>query len=269
MAYDYSYGLGLGPPIAGAMRVTSGVGPRKSFATSGGQRSSSDHPGVDLGTPVGTALLAPFDGTIIHVVNKNDGTEKRNQKGYGNMVVVRRDDGTIAQMSHLHSASVKVGDRVSKGQQIGQTGNSGSSTGPHLDYIVVNANGKALRPDGTEYRNFYRPYFGNKVTPNASTGLQPTQEAIAAMPPVEPTGSLNVAAPQFAATEVMAQPKTSWLDAVEKEAAYGEILMGSLAPRLPTPSAADKFFTGKEVLAALPENVLAPRFTAGVSYNGY
>ena len=115
-AYTYDYGLGLGAPIqSDKFRITSWVGPRARFATSGGQHSSTSHAGVDIATPVGTNLLAPMSGKVIHVVNMNDGTNKRNQRGYGNQVVIQRDDGVITQQSHLFDVNVKVGDRVQQG----------------------------------------------------------------------------------------------------------------------------------------------------------
>lgn len=68
-AYTYDYGLGLGAPIqSDKFRITSWVGPRARFATSGGQHSSTSHAGVDIATPVGTNLLAPMTGKVIHVV---------------------------------------------------------------------------------------------------------------------------------------------------------------------------------------------------------
>ena len=172
-AYTYDYGLGLGAPIqSDKFRITSWVGPRARFATSGGQHSSTSHAGVDIATPVGTNLLAPMSGRVIHVVNVNDGTNKRNQRGYGNQVVIQRDDGVITQQSHWFDVNVKVGDRVQQGQVSGRTGNSGSSTGPHLDYIVIK-DGMAMRPDGTAYRAYQKswlPKAGTIASPTAPTG---------------------------------------------------------------------------------------------------
>lgn len=172
-AYTYDYGLGLGAPVqTNSYRITSWVGPRKQFSTSHGQKSSTSHAGVDIAVPVGTKLLAPMSGKVIHVVNVNDGTEKRNKWQYGNQVVIQRDDGVITQQSHLYDVNVKVGDRVQQGQVIGRTGNSGSSTGPHLDYIVIK-NGMAMRPDGTAYRAYQKswlPKAGTIASPTAPVG---------------------------------------------------------------------------------------------------
>lgn len=193
-AYTYDYGLGLGAPVqTNSYRITSWVGPRKQFSTSHGQKSSTSHAGVDIAVPVGTKLLAPMSGKVIHVVNVNDGTEKRNKWQYGNQVVIQRDDGVITQQSHLYDVNVKVGDRVQQGQVIGRTGNSGSSTGPHLDYIVIK-NGMAMRPDGTAYQSYHRawlPKAGIMASPTAPVGdmsnyaqAAPTGAAVAA--PVTP-----------------------------------------------------------------------------------
>lgn len=193
-AYTYDYGLGLGAPVqTNSYRITSWVGPRKQFSTSHGQKSSTSHAGVDIAVPVGTKLLAPMSGKVIHVVNVNDGTEKRNKWQYGNQVVIQRDDGVITQQSHLYDVNVKVGDRVQQGQVIGRTGNSGSSTGPHLDYIVIK-NGMAMRPDGTAYQAYHRswlPKAGTMASPTAPVGdmsnyAQATPVGAAVAAPVTP-----------------------------------------------------------------------------------
>lgn len=268
MAYDYTYGMGLGPPIAGnTFRITSGVGPRKQFATSGGQRSSTSHAGVDIATPVGTPLLAPFDGTIVHVVNMNDGTAKRNQRGYGNMVVVRRADGTMVQMSHLHSANVRVGDTVRSGQQIGLTGNSGSSTGPHLDYIVLK-NGMAMRPDGTAYRAYNKPWLagnGSAVAPQP----QMAQPSTGALLPAAPAAQSPVVAPQLANTESSLAPRIDWLAELEKENAVAQKLAEITEPKPFASVQPPEFFTARDVQAAQLTKPQPAHWVAGASYHGY
>lgn len=268
MAYDYTYGMGLGPPIAGnTFRITSGVGPRKQFATSGGQRSSTSHAGVDIATPVGTPLLAPFDGTIVHVVNMNDGTAKRNQRGYGNMVVVRRADGTMVQMSHLHSANVKVGDTVRSGQQIGLTGNSGSSTGPHLDYIVLK-NGMAMRPDGTAYRAYNKPWLGGSGSAVAPQS-QMAQASTGALLPAAPAAQAPMVAPQLANTESSLAPRTDWLAELEKENAVAQKLAEVTEPKPFAPVQPPEFFTARDVQAAQLTKPQPAHWVAGASYHGY
>lgn len=206
-AYTYDYGLGLGAPVqTNTYRITSWVGPRKQFSTSHGQKSSTSHAGVDIAVPVGTKLLAPMSGKVIHVVNVNDGTEKRNKWQYGNQVVIQRDDGVITQQSHLYDVNVKVGDRVQQGQVIGRTGNSGSSTGPHLDYIVIK-NGMAMRPDGTAYQSYHRAWL-----PKAGTMASPTA-------PTAPVGDMSNYAQAAPVGAAVAAPVTPDIPAPAKPAA--------------------------------------------------
>ena len=206
-AYTYDYGLGLGAPVqTNSYRITSWVGPRKQFSTSHGQKSSTSHAGVDIAVPVGTKLLAPMSGKVIHVVNVNDGTEKRNKWQYGNQVVIQRDDGVITQQSHLYDVNVKVGDRVQQGQVIGRTGNSGSSTGPHLDYIVIK-NGMAMRPDGTAYQSYHRAWL-----PKAGTMASPTA-------PTAPVGDMSNYAQAAPTGAAVAAPVTPDIPAAAKPAA--------------------------------------------------
>ena len=206
-AYTYDYGLGLGAPVqTNTYRITSWVGPRKQFSTSHGQKSSTSHAGVDIAVPVGTKLLAPMSGKVIHVVNVNDGTEKRNKWQYGNQVVIQRDDGVITQQSHLYDVNVKVGDRVQQGQVIGRTGNSGSSTGPHLDYIVIK-NGMAMRPDGTAYQAYHRSWL-----PKAGTMASPTE-------PTAPAGDMSNYAQAAPVGAAVVAPVTPDIPAPAKPAA--------------------------------------------------
>lgn len=239
-AYTYDYGLGLGAPLqTNNYRITSWVGPRALFATSHGQHSSTKHAGVDIAVPVGTKLLAPVSGKVIHVVNVNDGTEKRNKWGYGNQVVIQRDDGVITQQSHLYDVNVKVGDRVQQGQVIGRTGNSGSTTGPHLDYVVIK-NGMAIRPDGTAYMAYQKSWL-----PKAGTRASPT----APTSPTAPAGDMGTyaqpvpvgaAVPTPVIPEIPAPPKPveqpDFFDQLVKEQELSDKLLSLTEPRVASPT---------------------------------
>jgi hypothetical protein len=81
------------------------------------------HNGIDYGLPTGTRVLAPHDGTIIESANDTN--------GYGKYVKIENDkEGSV--LGHMKSLSVKVGDKVKEGQEIGVSNNTGASTGPHL-----------------------------------------------------------------------------------------------------------------------------------------
>ncbi|MFE7421038.1 M23 family metallopeptidase [Rhodococcus sp. NPDC057529] len=83
------------------------------------------HDGTDFAVKVGTELHAPTSGTI-SVAGPND------PGGYGTYIQLEADTGEQIQMGHLSETWVGVGDHVTVGEAIGATGNTGSSTGPHL-----------------------------------------------------------------------------------------------------------------------------------------
>jgi murein DD-endopeptidase MepM/ murein hydrolase activator NlpD len=95
------------------------------------------HDGVDLQVPIGTTVMAPFAGTI---VNPAALWKPWDPERYGNVVVVRSSEATskgyYAILVHLSSKSVKVGDRVTRGQVVGRTGITGNAEGtiPHLHF---------------------------------------------------------------------------------------------------------------------------------------
>jgi murein DD-endopeptidase MepM/ murein hydrolase activator NlpD len=86
--------------------------------------SKGYHTGVDFAVPTGTPVLAVDDGKI---ENANWG------KSYGNQVIQKVDGGWVI-YAHLNKVRVKPGATVKKGQIVGESGNSGNSTGPHLHF---------------------------------------------------------------------------------------------------------------------------------------
>ena len=80
--------------------------------------------------------MAIEDGTIVSVGE---------QGAWGNRVVIRHADGHETTYNHLSKFGVKEGDKVKAGQVIAKSGNSGNSTGPHLD-IEVMVNGERVDP---------------------------------------------------------------------------------------------------------------------------
>lgn len=94
---------------------------------------STPHQGMDIGVPVGTPLYAVSNGVIDRAVN-NQGSSKT---GWGNYVRIKMDDGNYVLYGHMNYVEVKQGDRVEMGDYIGDTGNSGSSTGPHLHFELT------------------------------------------------------------------------------------------------------------------------------------
>jgi murein DD-endopeptidase MepM/ murein hydrolase activator NlpD len=86
--------------------------------------SKGYHTGVDFAVPQGTDIVAVADGKI---ENASWG------KAYGTALVQKVDGGWVI-YAHLSKALVKAGDKVTKGQHIAESGNTGNSSGPHLHF---------------------------------------------------------------------------------------------------------------------------------------
>ena len=84
------------------------------------------HEGMDFKTPIGSELTSPRAGVVTRV--------NWNHAANGNCVEVKFSDGVLAKFLHLNEDAVQAGQRVSAGQLLGRTGNTGRSTGPHLHY---------------------------------------------------------------------------------------------------------------------------------------
>ncbi|MBF9029810.1 peptidoglycan DD-metalloendopeptidase family protein [Rhodobacterales bacterium HKCCE3408] len=104
-------------PVQGSYRLSSPFGPR----------SGRMHEGTDLAGARGTPILATADGVV---------TFAGTQSGYGNMIEIRHAFGLTTRYAHLSRIRVSEGERVSRGDRIGDMGNTGRSTGPHLHYEV-------------------------------------------------------------------------------------------------------------------------------------
>ncbi|MCW8874061.1 MAG: M23 family metallopeptidase, partial [Xanthomonadales bacterium] len=95
---------------------------------------------VDIVMPVGTAILAARDGTVMDVEEdfNRGGADRDKFVDKANQVRILHDDGTMAVYAHLDLASVSVrpGARVRAGQPIARSGNTGFSSGPHLHFAV-------------------------------------------------------------------------------------------------------------------------------------
>ena len=88
--------------------------------------SKGYHTGVDFAVPQGTDILAVADGKV---ANANWG------KAYGTHIVQKIEGQDVWVIyAHLSKSLVKIGDEVKKGQHIGESGNTGNSSGPHLHF---------------------------------------------------------------------------------------------------------------------------------------
>jgi murein DD-endopeptidase MepM/ murein hydrolase activator NlpD len=111
-------------PVKSAFRFTSGFGYRRDPKGAGTRM----HEGTDFAASYGTPIYATGDGVVV---------EAGWDSGYGRAIVIRHDFGISTRYGHLSEIKVDVGQRVSRGDRIGDMGNSGRSTGTHLHYEVL------------------------------------------------------------------------------------------------------------------------------------
>ncbi len=113
-------------PVKSAFRFTSPFG----------MRWGRMHKGTDFAAPYGTPIYATADGVVI---SAGWG------QGYGKLVKIQHAFGIETRYAHMSKITVKVGQRVSRGDQVGAMGSTGRSTGTHLHY-EVRVGGKAVNP---------------------------------------------------------------------------------------------------------------------------
>lgn len=121
-------------PVAGATHheISSHFGPRRHPVTG----KKDFHAGIDIPAPVGTPVLAAAGGKV-----SGAGTHPR----LGRYVKITHADNSYTLYGHLHRWQVREGDAVLAGQQVGTVGNTGRSTGPHLDFSI-RREGKPIDP---------------------------------------------------------------------------------------------------------------------------
>ena len=98
------------------------------------------HGGLDLISQQGEDVVAAADGVVKEVTHSS--------KGLGNVVSIDHEDGYVTRYAHLENTRVTRGQKVVKGQKIGQVGMSGNSFAPHLHYEVLR---DTLRMDPLNY----------------------------------------------------------------------------------------------------------------------
>jgi len=127
--YSFPYSSGV------SYRILQGYGSR--FSHTGLEEFA-----IDVDMPIGTLVHAARSGVVARVVESHakgcweDGCGK-----YANFIVILHSDGTTGEYYHLdqNGSLVDVGDRVSQGQMIGHSGNTGHTTKPHLHFAVYRA----------------------------------------------------------------------------------------------------------------------------------
>lgn len=98
--------------------------------------ASTDHQGLDIAAPAGTAVLAAADGVV---------TRAENAGSYGLLVEIDHGDGIVTRYAHQSAMDVAVGEAVSAGDRLGSVGSTGRSSGPHL-HLEVRVDGVPVDP---------------------------------------------------------------------------------------------------------------------------
>jgi murein DD-endopeptidase MepM/ murein hydrolase activator NlpD len=128
------------PYLPGGSSSAAGmIWPAQGMLSSGfGWRWGRPHKGIDIAAPIGTPIVAAAAGKVAYA-GWNDG-------GYGYVVEVEHEDGTMTRYAHNDRILVKDGQQVNQGQQISEMGTTGHSTGPHLHFEVHPRGGAAVNP---------------------------------------------------------------------------------------------------------------------------
>ncbi|MFF2532758.1 M23 family metallopeptidase [Brevibacillus sp. NPDC058079] len=136
-------------------RVTSPFGPRADPFTT----KQVFHTGIDLVKKHRSPIHVFVTGVVTHT---KEGVKGSGYGGFGIVVAVKDQNGCTHVYAHLHSASVKVGDRVECGDVVGLQGTTGRSTGSHLHY-EVRRGGFGTHTDPVAYLREYYQSVDNSV----------------------------------------------------------------------------------------------------------
>lgn len=99
-----------------------------SITSAYGYRGSEFHDGIDIASPIGTAIYAAAGGKVASAGYEG---------GYGRTILVDHGNGVVTRYAHLSEINVNTGQSVSRGQLIGRVGVTGRTTGPHLHFEVI------------------------------------------------------------------------------------------------------------------------------------
>lgn len=120
---SFFYGVAFYRPLGDEGIISSRFGKRKDPFT----RKETFHGGLDMAAEEGTPVYASADGEVSFSDKKG---------GYGNLIILGHKLGYETLYGHLSSISVRPGEKVRKGQKIGEVGQTGRATGNHLHFEV-------------------------------------------------------------------------------------------------------------------------------------
>lgn len=183
--------LKLGDIFIGDYLITQKFGERPEYYK---QFGLAGHDGVDFGCPVGTLLISPFDGIVIKDIDTTNNP-------VGNYCKVWDPIQMCAVLyGHMRENIVSVGQKVIKGQLLGHSGNTGTSTtGAHLHFGLVKTDKEGLRLDKDNgFAGYINPLDKRIVTWETAGLTEPvTPPDIISPIPAEPNVTMQTKIPQI------------------------------------------------------------------------
>ncbi len=178
------------------------------------QEFGPTHSGIDIGARLGSPVVAPVHARVERVWPNEP-------SGYGNLVILRTDDGYRVFLAHLarFAPGLAPNQVVDPGQALGEVGSTGNSTGPHLHFEVRDPSDHAISP---------RPFFAV-----SSPDQQP------ALPPgitLNPTPGQPVSSPDAALSDATAAVSAAFMQEALRQDAPDEVrvqLLSIQPPQLP------------------------------------
>ena len=131
----------------------------------------SAHNGIDFGVSLGTPIGAPMAGTVLSYQVDSKNTYPNGSKSGGTWLYVKGEDGVTYGFGHLSSIAsglTKKGAKVSYGQLIGLSGNTGYSTGPHL-HFSTKTGGSYTNPEPYITQGLFSPSGGDYSSSSSSS----------------------------------------------------------------------------------------------------
>ena len=158
-------GFGLNYPVEKAT-ISSPFGERKNPMDTA---KTEMHGGIDFAAPLNSPVQAVLPGKVASIEKSPD--------GFGNRVIVEHPNGTTSYYAHLNDVNVKQGDSLTQGQALGTVGSTGKSTGPHVEFGILDKNGKPVDPSllfqkGQAPQNAQKPASGAEPSGMGVAGQQ-------------------------------------------------------------------------------------------------
>lgn len=140
--------------------IASGYPISQAYPDASTHTTPESHYAVDLAMPIGTDVFAARGGVVFDVASDNfrAGLDMERDGPAANVIRILHDDGTYAIYAHLNwnTIRVKPGQRVSRGEYIADSGNTGFSSGPHLHFAVLKNTGSRIESLPVEFQGSNR-----------------------------------------------------------------------------------------------------------------